>query len=92
MSLHTISLIIHVTFGFSALISGAFAMLLNRNTKKHKVAGKFYYYAMIGVFISILPVFYIKGNQILFLFLVGIFSLYLTLTGKRFLTLSLIHI
>lgn len=88
MSLYTVSLIIHVSCGFSALISGAFAMLLNRNTRKHKVAGKFYYYAMIGVFITMLPIYYLKGNQILFLFLVGVFSLYLTLTGKRFLTLA----
>ncbi len=88
MTIYSILLIIHVIFGFSALITGAFAMLLNKNVKKHKIFGKIYYWSMIGVFVTVVPMFIIKGNALLFLFLVGIFSTYLAVAGRRYLTLN----
>ncbi len=88
MTIYSILLIIHVICGFTALITGAFAMLLNKNIKKHKLFGKTYYWSMIGVFLTVVPMYFIKGNAILFLFLVGIFSTYLAVAGRRYLTLN----
>lgn len=88
MTIYSILLIIHVICGFTALITGAFAMILNKHLKKHKLLGKIYYWSMIGVFLTVVPMFIIKGKAILFLFLVGIFSTYLAVAGRRYLTLN----
>ena len=65
----TITLIIHVIAGTSALISGALAIILKRNTPKHKPVGKIYFWSMTFVFITAMIVSIAHKNQ--FLFLIG---------------------
>lgn len=84
MSTYSIILIIHVIGGFSALVSGIIAMQTKKGAKNHTISGNTYYYSMLLVFITIIPMFIIKGAPILFLFLIGIFSFYQVYTGVRF--------
>ena len=88
MSVYTFLLIIHVICGFTSLVAGAIAMLVSKNYKWHKLSGNVYYYGMIGVFVTVVPMYLIKGNALLFLLLIGFFSVYLVLSGKRFLSLQ----
>jgi uncharacterized membrane protein len=48
----SIMLFIHVVAATGALISGALAIILKRNTPKHKPVGKFYFWCMTIVFIT----------------------------------------
>lgn len=84
MDTYKILLIIHVIFGFSALITGLLAMIVKKGKGKHVIAGKFYYYSMLGVFLTVIPMFAIKGFEIFFLFLIGILSEYGVLIGVRY--------
>ncbi|MGZ3884871.1 MAG: hypothetical protein ACXVPQ_03785 [Bacteroidia bacterium] len=84
-----IILILHVTAGFSALVSGALAILLKRNTPKHKPVGRIYFWCMsvifaTGIFLSVL-----KG--LLFFFFIAIFSYYSTVIAYRALRLKKLH-
>lgn len=88
MSTYSTLLIIHIIVAFSALICGFLATVLKRRLKQHRLVGNIYYYSMIGVFLTVIPMYMIKGNAILFFLLIGIFSTYLTLAGKRYLSLN----
>jgi uncharacterized membrane protein len=85
----TITVIIHVLAGIGALISGAVAIMLKRNTPKHKPVGRIYFWCMTIIFITgiILSVF--KG--LLFLFFIAIFTYYATITAYRALRLKNLH-
>lgn len=85
----TILLIIHVIAGTSALISGALAIILKRNTPKHKPVGKIYFWSMTMVFITAMIVSVAHKNQ--FLFLIGIFTYYSTVIAYRALKLKNLH-
>ncbi|MEO1260385.1 MAG: hypothetical protein AAFZ15_16430 [Bacteroidota bacterium] len=47
-----LSLFIHIVVGISTLIAGPIALFYNRNTKKHKIAGKVFFYSMAVVVIT----------------------------------------
>ncbi len=85
----TLLLIIHVIAGTGALISGALAIILKRNTPKHKPVGKIYFWCMTAVFITAIIVSIAHKNQ--FLFLIGIFTYYATITAYRALKLKNLH-
>jgi uncharacterized membrane protein len=72
---------VHVAFGTTALLTGAIAILLNKRSKGHKLSGKIYVAAMVGVSVTSTALYFFTNN--IFLLLVGIFSLQLVLTGWR---------
>jgi uncharacterized membrane protein len=72
---------VHVACGTIALLTGAIAILLNKRSKGHKLSGKIYVGAMIGVAVTSTALYFFTDNM--FLLLVGIFSLQLVLTGWR---------
>jgi hypothetical protein len=76
-----IALIIHITAGLSALVCGLIALLLRKGSPKHKLNGNIFFYSMIGVAITALFISAFKSND--FLFYIGLFSLFMTLSGKR---------
>jgi len=88
MDIYTIILIIHVIFGFSALVTGAIAMTVKKQKGNHTRTGWIYNYSMLGVFITVVMLFSIKGMPILFLLLIGYFSEYQVLSGTRYLQIS----
>ena len=85
MEIYKAILIVHVICGFSALAVGLIPMLSTKGNTLHVNAGKVYFWAMFGVFLTSSTMFLFKPNQLLFLFLIGIFSFYQTLSGTRIL-------
>lgn len=81
MDFFTLFLICHVIAGFASLLLGTFILIRKKGDKIHKKLGKIFTIAMIinGLCAFILS--YLHPN--LFLFIVGVFSVYLTITGYR---------
>jgi len=79
----TVFIAIHAISGMISLIAGTISVIAKKGGKVHKTSGKVFFYGMIlaggsGMVASVLPEHY---NP--FLFVVGLFSMYLVLTGYR---------
>lgn len=83
-------LIIHVTAGSLALLSGLAAIFLRNKVKLHRPAGKIYYGSMTVVFLTAVFISVVKGN--VFLFCVAVFTYYSCLTAYRSLRLKKLHL
>lgn len=77
----TLLLILHITSGFTALITGGIASATRKGGKGHRSSGKIYFWAMTGVFITACLLGVLKEKA--FLFMVGFFSYYLVVRGYR---------
>lgn len=77
-----IVLILHVTCGTVSLISAFGAIYCAKGKYWHRFYGKFFIAGMTGVFVTAMPLAFMIES--LFLFLIAIFSYYLTLSGYRF--------
>ena len=73
---------IHIAAGSVALLSAASALLTEKGKKFHVLIGKAYFWSMVIIFLTALPMSIITGN--VFLFLIAIFSFYLAFSGMRF--------
>lgn len=81
--------LIHIAAGGGAFISGALAILLKRNTPKHKPVGRIYFWCMTVIFITGVVLSLAKGR--LFFFFIAVFSYYATLIAYRALRLKNLH-
>ena len=77
-----ILLSIHILAGSVALLSAALAFSTEKGKKFHVLIGKAYFWSMVIIFLTALPMSIITGN--VFLFLIAIFSFYLAFSGMRF--------
>ena len=77
-----ILLSIHILAGSVALVSAALALSTEKGKKFHVLIGKAYFWSMVIIFLTALPMSIISGN--VFLFLIAIFSFYLAFSGMRF--------
>ena len=77
-----ILLSIHILAGSVALVSAALAFSTEKGKKFHVLIGKAYFWSMVIIFLTALPMSIITGN--VFLFLIAIFSFYLAFSGMRF--------
>ncbi len=75
-------LAIHILAGATALFAAAFAIISKKGKKTHITAGRTYYWGMVGIFLTALPMSIITSN--VFLFLIAFFSFYLAYAGRRF--------
>ena len=82
-------LFIHIISGTVGLLSGTLNMINKKGNKLHKKIGLFFFYGMLINGISALVVACIHFN--IFLFIVGVFSIYMVSTAQRFLFLRGIH-
>ena len=73
---------IHILAGIIALLAAAFAICSEKGKKIHIAAGRTYYWGMVGIFLTALPMSIISSN--IFLFLIAFFSFYLAFAGRRF--------
>ena len=73
---------IHILAGTIALLAAAFAICSEKGKKIHITAGRTYYWGMVGIFLTALPMSIISSN--IFLFLIAFFSFYLAFAGRRF--------
>jgi uncharacterized membrane protein len=82
-------LVLHILSGILGLVTGTVAMISNKSGKVHRLAGKVFLYAMLGIFVTSIYMSIAHSN--LFLLLVGFFSFYLAATGYRILYLKMLH-
>jgi len=80
--LFKIFLFIHITAGATGLLSGTINLFRKKGDKKHKFIGNVFSYAMLTAGFSSLMLAIMHPNY--FLFIVGMFTIYLTGTGKRY--------
>lgn len=74
---------IHAAFGGIALVAGFVSMVAKKGLQLHKKSGLVFYYTMTISAVTAMFVALFPNHESPFLFAVGIFSLYFTLTGKR---------
>ena len=77
--MYKILLAFHITGGVTALVSAAGALAASKGDRWHVYSGRAFTLGMLLVFLTALPMTYIRPN--LFLFLIALFSFYFVLTG-----------
>lgn len=85
-TIFNIFLILHIVSGFLGLFSGILNITRKKGDKVHKSIGKVFYFSMLFVGISSLVLAYLHTNY--FLFMVGVFTLYMVVYGQRYLKLK----
>ena len=73
---------IHILAGSVALAGAALALATEKGKKFHVLIGKTYFWSMVTIFLTALPMSIITDN--IFLFLIAIFSFYFVFSGIRF--------
>lgn len=79
---------IHALFGGIGLITGIGSIVVKKGALFHKKTGKIFSYAMIISSLISLVVARMPHHENLFLFLIGILTIYMVLAGNRALTLK----
>lgn len=82
----TIFIYIHAFFGGLGLITGIGSALVKKGSKIHKKLGKLFSIGMFTSSIISLPIACVPNHENTFLFLIGLFTIYLVLAGNRALT------
>jgi uncharacterized membrane protein len=86
MDIFNFFLIIHIAGGTLGLLAGTYIMIAKKGDKRHKLIGKIFALSMIGAGICSFILATMHRSE--FLFAVGIFTIYLTCTGWRYLYLK----
>ena len=73
---------IHILAGTIALLSAIMAVLSEKGKKLHVLSGRTYFWCMLTIFLTAIPMSIITSN--IFLFLIAFFSFYLAFAGIRF--------
>ncbi len=81
-----IFLIVHIAGGSIGLLTGLFNIIQKKGGKKHKLIGRVFYFSMLMAGLSSLVLSCLKPNY--FLFMVGLFTLYMVVSGQRYLNYS----
>jgi len=79
---------LHAFFGGLGLTAGIVSILVRKGGKVHKLWGKIFSVGMITSSFLSLIVACFPGHENMFLFLIGIFTIYMVLAGNRALTLK----
>ncbi|MFT7250382.1 MAG: putative membrane protein [Flavobacterium sp.] len=74
---------IHAFFGGIALLSGLASVLFVKGSPNHKKSGKVFSYGMVISSLISLPICWLPNHENNFLFLIGIFTIYLVISGNR---------
>lgn len=74
-------IIIHAVLGFTALLSGAIALSVKKGGNIHRRSGRVFFYSMLISGLIALLVSNSPGHENMFLFCIGIFSLYFLLSA-----------
>ena len=80
-----IGIYIHAFFGGIALLAGFGSMIFQKGSTKHKQSGKLFSISMIISSLISLPIAWMPNHENIFLILIGIFTIYLVLSGNRIL-------
>ena len=77
---------LHIVSGALSLLLGTYLLLRRKGDKLHRRLGLVFYYGMLVVAFSSLGLAIVNPN--FFLAMIGVFTLYLNVTGKRYLVAS----
>lgn len=86
--IYEILLAVHIVAGFTGLLSGVLNMSMKKGGKTHQMVGKCFVAGMMTSSITALIMASIKTNY--FLFVVGVFTIYLVGTGHRYIYLKML--
>jgi hypothetical protein len=86
--METILIIIHASLGGLSILAGLSAILALKGSARHKMSGKIFFYSMTASVVIAIIVALLPGHANYFLLVIGIFSLYLIITGKRIYSLK----
>ena len=75
-------LILHITGGTISLLLGAFILAKKKGNRLHKLIGQIYFFALLMASLVALPMSYLHANY--FLFIIGVFTSYMLVSGKRY--------
>lgn len=75
-------LILHIIGGSLSLLLGAFILVRKKGDQSHKLTGKIFFFAMLMAALVALPMSWLHTNY--FLFIIGVFTSYMLLSGKRY--------
>lgn len=79
--INSIALILHIVFGYTALLSGGIVLATKKGNSRHKLLGRLFFYSMLLVSVSAVFLSIVKDSR--FLLHIGIFVLYQTYGGFR---------
>ncbi|WP_036194690.1 DUF2306 domain-containing protein [Maribacter antarcticus] len=79
----TVLIYVHASFGAMALFFGSMALMVKKGSRWHKRCGSIFYYSMLASALISLVVAVLPGHYNPFLFSIGIFTVYLLLSGYR---------
>ncbi len=82
-NISNILILFHAVLGSIALLAGTFALIVPKGKKWHKLVGKVFYYSMLIAALSALIIAVLPNHTNAFLFIIGLFSTYFILSGKR---------
>jgi uncharacterized membrane protein len=82
MGFFAILLVIHIAGGSISLLLGLYILGRPKGNKTHRLLGTIYFYALLTSTIISLFMAYLHPNY--FLFIIGVLTSYLLLTGKRY--------
>ncbi len=74
---------IHAFFGGAGLITGIGSIIAKKGSSLHKKMGKLFSIGMISSSLISIPISWMPNHENLFLFLIGLFTIYLVLAGNR---------
>jgi uncharacterized membrane protein len=76
-------LYVHIFCGTISLALGLFVMITKKGNARHRLIGTVYFYSMLIAALVSFPMSYLHSDY--FLFIVGVFTTYMLLSGKRYL-------
>ena len=79
----TIAIYIHALFGAIGLSAGTLSFAAAKGSKLHKKSGKWFVIGMLTSSAISLPVACMPGHENPFLFMIGLFTIYMVIVGKR---------
>ncbi len=88
--LFNIILVAHIISGSLGLLLGTIILLRKKGDTIHKVTGKIFTLAMVSTGLCAFYLSYTHPN--FFLFIVGIFTIYLSISGYRMISLKKVHL
>jgi uncharacterized membrane protein len=88
MTLFTTLLILHIIGGFTGLITGTINLIRRKGDPVHRLVGKIFTWSMFTTGFSSLALATLHPNH--FLFMIGVFTIYLVGTGNRCLSLKML--
>lgn len=81
---------LHILFGTTGLLLGTFILIQKKGDSVHKNLGKIFVLSMVMTGLCAFYLSYVHPN--LFLFIVGVFTIYLSVSGYRMIHLKKVHL